>query len=160
LDVGTGTGRVIRYISERLPDVKIVGIEPDAALRDIALNEHGLPESAILKGNGLDIPFPDQSFDIVCEFAVLHHVQKPEKVVSEMLRVARKAFQTKIDLLTGLFSSVWQNSRYAKLACFQLFTGSRRVARDTAIPKEMESPTRTAYSTHYRSSQSGRIEPS
>jgi len=40
LDVGTGTGRAIRYISERLPDVKIVGIEPDAALRKIAVNEH------------------------------------------------------------------------------------------------------------------------
>jgi ubiquinone/menaquinone biosynthesis C-methylase UbiE len=91
LDVGSGTGRVVRYISERLPEVNIVGIEPDAALREIALNEHGLSESSILPGNGLDIPFPDQSFDIVCEFAVLHHVQKPEKVVSEMLRVARKA---------------------------------------------------------------------
>jgi ubiquinone/menaquinone biosynthesis C-methylase UbiE len=91
LDVGTGTGRAIRYISERLPDVKIVGIEPDAALRKIAVNEHQLPESVVLPGDGSDIPFPDQSFDIVCEFAVLHHVKRPERVVSEMLRVARKA---------------------------------------------------------------------
>jgi ubiquinone/menaquinone biosynthesis C-methylase UbiE len=91
LDVGTGTGRVIRYISECLPGMKVVGIEPAAELREIALKEHGLPKDSVLPGDGLDIPFPDQSFDVVCEFAVLHHVQKPEKVVSEMLRVARKA---------------------------------------------------------------------
>jgi ubiquinone/menaquinone biosynthesis C-methylase UbiE len=91
LDVGTGTGRAIRYFSERLSEVKIVGIEPDVRLREIALNDHRLPENAILPGNGSNIPFPDQSFDIVCEFGVLHHVQKPDKVVSEMLRVARKA---------------------------------------------------------------------
>ena len=37
------------------------------------------------------LAFPDDAFDLVCEFATLHHVPEPGKAVSEMLRVARKA---------------------------------------------------------------------
>ena len=33
----------------------------------------------------------DGEFDLVCEFAVLHHVPRPAQAVGEMLRVARKA---------------------------------------------------------------------
>lgn len=35
--------------------------------------------------------FEDSSFDMVCEFGMLHHVRYPEKVILEMLRVASKA---------------------------------------------------------------------
>jgi SAM-dependent methyltransferase len=35
------------------------------------------------------LPFPDQSFDAVCEFGILHHVPDPSLVVDEMMRVAR-----------------------------------------------------------------------
>jgi SAM-dependent methyltransferase len=37
------------------------------------------------------LPFSDASFDVVCEFATLHHAANPNAVVKEMLRVARKA---------------------------------------------------------------------
>jgi ubiquinone/menaquinone biosynthesis C-methylase UbiE len=37
------------------------------------------------------LPFRDASFDVVYEFAVLHHVLNPGGVVKVMLRVASKA---------------------------------------------------------------------
>jgi SAM-dependent methyltransferase len=33
----------------------------------------------------------DGSVDLVCSFALLHHVRNPDRIVSEMLRVAKKA---------------------------------------------------------------------
>jgi len=34
--------------------------------------------------------FVDASFDVVCEFSILHHVQRPDVVVREVLWVAEK----------------------------------------------------------------------
>ena len=36
------------------------------------------------------LAFPDRSFDLVCEFAVLHHVARPGTVIDEMNRVASR----------------------------------------------------------------------
>ncbi|HEY7337645.1 MAG TPA: class I SAM-dependent methyltransferase [Bryobacteraceae bacterium] len=93
LDVGCGTGRVLSYLSSKDPSLELVGIEPEESLRRIAVERNGLPSSSIRTGNGARLPFPDQSFDVVCEFAVLHHVQPSQtrRVVGEMLRTARKA---------------------------------------------------------------------
>jgi ubiquinone/menaquinone biosynthesis C-methylase UbiE len=46
---------------------------------------------AIIQGSGDALAFADKSFDAVCEFATLHDVPDPARVVSEMLRVSKKA---------------------------------------------------------------------
>lgn len=40
--------------------------------------------------NGVDIPFPDESFDIVIFSEVLEHVEHPEEIISEISRVLKK----------------------------------------------------------------------
>ena len=90
LDIGAGTGRVVKLINKKRPDVRIVGIEPVAELREQGYIS-GLSSQVLLEGNALALAFKDSEFDLVCEFGVLHHIQKPEIAVSEMLRVAKKA---------------------------------------------------------------------
>ena len=90
LDVGSGTGRVIKFINDKNKDVKIIGIEPVKELREIGYR-NGIPNDILIDGNGLNIEFPDNSFDLVCEFGVLHHIKNNTKVVDEMLRVSKKA---------------------------------------------------------------------
>jgi ubiquinone/menaquinone biosynthesis C-methylase UbiE len=46
---------------------------------------------SMICATGEALPFADASFDVVCEFATLHHAAHPNVVVKEMLRVARKA---------------------------------------------------------------------
>ncbi len=90
LDVGSGTGRVLRYLKGRCPNIHRIGIEPVQELREEGY-AHGLSKSELRKGDGTQLEFKNQEFDLVCAFGVLHHVPNPNVVVSEMLRVARKA---------------------------------------------------------------------
>ena len=88
LDVGAGTGRAVALLGRYLPGVRVVGIEPVDALRDIAASK-GIGADQLLAGSGDALPFPDGSFDLVIESGVLHHVAEPDAIVAEMLRVAR-----------------------------------------------------------------------
>ncbi|SRR6266404_892654 len=91
LDVGCGTGRALKYLLQANPSVWSQGIEPVEALARRAVEDNGIPRERICLANGQAIPFVNQSFDAVCEFGVLHHVQEPASVVREMMRVAKKA---------------------------------------------------------------------
>lgn len=90
LDIGSGTGRVLRELAGARPDLRVMGLEPSDALREVAYG-HGVPREALVGGVGEHLPFADGEFDLVCEFGMLHHVPKPELVVAEMLRVAKRA---------------------------------------------------------------------
>jgi ubiquinone/menaquinone biosynthesis C-methylase UbiE len=90
LDIGSGTGRVVRYIKEKRPEMQIVGVEPVRELREVGYS-HGLSENELIKGDATKLKFDDGQFDMVCEFGVLHHIKHSEKAVAEMLRVAKKA---------------------------------------------------------------------
>lgn len=89
LDIGAGTGRTISHFKAKFPEIKIVGIEPVKELREIGYSK-GISPSELFDGNGNSLNYKDNEFDLVCEFAVLHHVPEPKKVVQEMLRVAGK----------------------------------------------------------------------
>ena len=89
LDIGSGTGRQIKKIIDLKPDIKIVGIEPSKELREVGYTKNINPE-LLIDGNGMSLNFEDGEFDLVCEFAALHHMPFPEKAVSEMLRVSKK----------------------------------------------------------------------
>src|SRR5215813_7835629 len=91
LDVGTATGYRLHDLRCALPGAFLCGVEPVDALLGIARRNDVLSSGALIRGTGLALPFADKSFDVVCEFSILHHVQHPDVIVREMLRVARKA---------------------------------------------------------------------
>ena len=89
LDVGGGTGRTVTWLKEQFPDLIVRGVEPVKELREQGYAKGVLPEE-LIDGDGNNLPFEDNSFDLVREFAVLHHVKEPERVIVEMSRVASK----------------------------------------------------------------------
>ncbi|MEI6701919.1 MAG: class I SAM-dependent methyltransferase [Deltaproteobacteria bacterium] len=88
LDVGCGTGRALLYLRERHPNLKLSGIEPVVALRDIAISK-GLSSDIVHCGNACNMDYPDGHFDCVTAFGVLHHIPHPDIAIREMKRVAR-----------------------------------------------------------------------
>jgi ubiquinone/menaquinone biosynthesis C-methylase UbiE len=91
LDVGTATGYRLHDLRSALPHAFLCGIEPVEALLGIARRNDVLGSGSLICGTGGALPFADGSFDVVCEFAILHHVNRPDVIVKEMLRVAKKA---------------------------------------------------------------------
>lgn len=89
LDVGCGTGRALTFLKRKQPELSLYGVEPVPELLEQAVR-NGIPRAALVKGSGSQLPFAAGSFDAVIECGVLHHVRDPSRVVSEMMRVARK----------------------------------------------------------------------
>lgn len=90
LDVGTGTGRAVRWLRARHPDLEIRGLEPVSELIEQA-RSRGVAHGTILQGRGERLPFQDGAFDAVCAFGLMHHVPDPTRVQAEMARCASRA---------------------------------------------------------------------
>jgi ubiquinone/menaquinone biosynthesis C-methylase UbiE len=91
LDVGSATGRGLKEFASALPKARVCGVEPVAALVQQGVAAGNTETVSLLQGSGESLPFADQSFDVVSEFSILHHVEEPAKIVREMLRVARQS---------------------------------------------------------------------
>lgn len=80
LDVGCGSGEIAYLVGENRPNVHLEGI--DVLVR---------PETTIpvQQFDGQTIPFGDRAFDFVMLVDVLHHANKPEKLLAECARVAK-----------------------------------------------------------------------
>jgi ubiquinone/menaquinone biosynthesis C-methylase UbiE len=91
LDTGCGTGRSMRFILERIPDISVRGNDPSKELLQTAAEQHGISPNLLDCASTLELPYPDDAFDAVIETGVLHHIPDPSRAVAEMLRVARKA---------------------------------------------------------------------
>jgi SAM-dependent methyltransferase len=116
LDVGSGTGRAVARLRTSLPDCRVLGIEPVAALRSVG-HANGVPESHLIHGDVTKLEMPDRSYDLVCEFGVLHHVPDSRRAVSEMIRVADKAIFISDSNRFGQGGLV---GRFAKVTIWQL----------------------------------------
>lgn len=87
LDVGCGKGRFVNFFSNRAKE--IVGIEPAKKLLEEGKKKY--PKLKLLPGSATEIPFPDNTFDVVLCVEVLEHVPEIDEALKEMKRVLKKA---------------------------------------------------------------------
>jgi len=88
LDVGCGTGALAARLAKEGYDV--TGVDPSDGMLDM-LRERA-PGIRAVHGDGTQLPFGDDVFDLVLCVAVMHHVAEARAVrstLSEMVRVAR-----------------------------------------------------------------------
>ena len=89
LDVGCGKGGVIACA---LKGAEAVGFDFDEREIDIAkrrAESYNLGNVSISHGDGENIPFKDNYFDLVMAMSVLEHVKDLEGVIKEMVRVTK-----------------------------------------------------------------------
>lgn len=86
LDAGCGTGALAHAIAPLVGEV--VGVDPDERLLEGA--RRAAPANcSFVVGGATTLPFEYGSFDLSGCLRVLHHVRRPELVVSELARVTR-----------------------------------------------------------------------
>ena len=89
LDVGCGTGSLVQVVADRTRRSEIVGIDPAQPFIDYARTRFADPRITFDCGNGMDLPYPNDSFDQSLSLLVFMFIPQPEKAASEMHRVTR-----------------------------------------------------------------------
>ena len=97
LDVGCGSGELLRYVAEFARDsgrtARLTGIdlnEISAAITRSA--SHAFPEISSVRGDAFKLPFADGAFDYAISSLFFHHLTDAQipLVLNEMSRVARR----------------------------------------------------------------------
>ena len=84
LDVGGGTGRLMRIISKIQPKTRRFVVDRSKNM----LKRTSSDDHAII-GSASALPFESYKFDVVFSIDALHHFEKIEKSLEEMIRVLR-----------------------------------------------------------------------
>lgn len=87
LEVGCGYGRITPWIMKYSKEHYAVDPEPEL----LRLAAQSYPTAKFLRATAQNLPFPDNYFDLIVTFSVLHHIPPGEfeRAVEEIKRVAK-----------------------------------------------------------------------
>lgn len=88
LDVGSGEGFTLNRLKRRGIGKKLEGLEYSGDA--ITLGKQMYPAIKITKGSIYELPYKDNSFDLVLCTEVLEHLEKPQEGLKELIRVSKK----------------------------------------------------------------------
>lgn len=88
LDVGTGTGELLRRLRARYPQASLAGIDPVPEMLAVARGKLSGGED-LRVGYADELPWPGGSFDVVVSCNMFHYVTHPVEALREMGRVLR-----------------------------------------------------------------------
>ncbi len=86
LDIACGTGYGLGFLKGKAKSLTGVDVDIEAARE--ARNECD-EKSAVLLGDGLNLPFIDESFDVITSFETLEHLHDRPQFLAELKRVLR-----------------------------------------------------------------------
>lgn len=91
LDIGCGPGFLAAEISRRYPEAKVIGLDNNREMINIARRTRRHQPNAVeyIKGDAHRLPFADGAADFVVSSLSLHHWADAEKVFKEIKRVLK-----------------------------------------------------------------------
>jgi ubiquinone/menaquinone biosynthesis C-methylase UbiE len=90
LDSGAGTGALALAFGPLVGRVVALDVVPELlVLGREAAAAAGLENVVFVDGDATELPFERDAFDLTASHRTLHHVARPELVISEMVRVTR-----------------------------------------------------------------------
>jgi SAM-dependent methyltransferase len=89
LDVGCGTGSLVKVMAGMTRRSEIVGIDPAPLFVEYAATQVREPRVTFEVGDAMQLPFPSATFDQALSLLVMMFVAEPTKAANEMRRVTR-----------------------------------------------------------------------
>ena len=93
LDIGTGTGLLAIEIAKRFPVVEVIGLDLSDMVLEVARENVQNSEVPLRvsfeKGDAEDMPFDDNTFDLVISSNTLHLIKNPIRIFDEIQRVLK-----------------------------------------------------------------------
>ncbi len=87
LDVGCGSGADLIHMARK--GMRMVGIDVTDAVKLAYRNTRGGGDIRIAQASVYDLPFKEESFDLVYSFGVLHHLSDPQDAFRKMVTLAK-----------------------------------------------------------------------
>ena len=88
LDVGCGTGELLRRLRAKYPDSALAGLDPVPEMLAVAREKLSGRED-LRVGYADSLPWPGASFDVVVSCNMFHYITHPLEALREMARVIR-----------------------------------------------------------------------
>jgi SAM-dependent methyltransferase len=88
VDLGCGPGLVTASLLERFPAMRVIAVDADAAMLELAAR-HASPRLTLLQAPAGELPLPDGEADFVLARYLFQHLAGPEAAATEMLRILR-----------------------------------------------------------------------
>ena len=117
LDVACGTGEIIIRLARKYPQVHFTGIDLTPAMVIKAKEKRTLLSNVDFCEANIDqLPFENESFDIILCSEAFHHFPEPARATSEMYRVLKKGGY--LFLMDPAFDTWWQKILIAVVGYF------------------------------------------
>ena len=120
LDAGCGNGRYTLAL-KKLGMKNVVGVDfSDVNISDAKkrIKKIGIKNVVFKKGNVLNLPFRDNSFDFVFSNGVLHHTKNPQKGFNELIRVLRKNGKAYLNVMVDPGGIKWDHIELSRIILF------------------------------------------
>lgn len=86
LDIGCGTGSLLKAIAAEFPTVDLVGVDLSAEMLQFARRKLG-NSAVLIAGTARSLPLPSASFDVVVLCSAFHYFRRPKLGLLEIKRV-------------------------------------------------------------------------
>ncbi len=142
LDVGCGTGALLRRLATRFPQAELVGI--DAAAGMIRQAQTAVPRGLslrFLEAPSEELPLPDGSFDLVLSTMSFHHWADQQRGLAEVRRVlAPEGLFVLTDIVLAAWLSrplAWSGDRFVTQPGLDTMLNAARLrlVRSSSLPK-------------------------
>lgn len=87
LDVGCGTGRLLRSAGAGFPGARLFGVDPAPEMVRTAQASNPAGAITFLEATAEELPFPDAGFDLVFSTMTFHHWRDRARGIAEVRRV-------------------------------------------------------------------------
>jgi len=88
LDVGCGTGELLKAVSQEFPKIEMAGVDPSAQMLHVA-RQKLTDRVKLKKGWAETLPFQNKSFDVLVSCSAFHFCREPIQALKEFRRVLK-----------------------------------------------------------------------